>query len=124
MEVSPSVNSLTRLLHAVPNSFPNRPIEKICWYFGDGTDSCIMNTSTAPPALTISHTYPAPGVYRTCVKVYFQGGCIAEACKEIVIRSNSHMCGGYMTDSMISPHTFKFKGFAIHNPNDPVMSFR
>ena len=29
-----------------------------------------------------------------------------------------------MTDSMIGPHTFRFKAFAIHNPNDPVISYR
>ena len=29
-----------------------------------------------------------------------------------------------MTDSMIGPRTFKFKAFAIHNPNDPVISYR
>jgi hypothetical protein len=29
-----------------------------------------------------------------------------------------------MTDSLISPRTFKFKGFAIHNPDDPVAGYR
>jgi len=28
-----------------------------------------------------------------------------------------------MTDSLIAPRTFKFKGFAIHRPNDPVVSY-
>jgi PKD repeat protein len=29
-----------------------------------------------------------------------------------------------MTDSLIAPRTFKFRAFAIHNPNDPVVSYR
>jgi hypothetical protein len=29
-----------------------------------------------------------------------------------------------MTDSLIAPRTFKFKAFAIHNPNDPVVSYK
>ncbi|MFI5131189.1 MAG: PKD domain-containing protein [Chitinophagales bacterium] len=123
-ELTPSTNSLRRLFYAFVTSMPNRPVERICWNFGDGTDSCIVATSSTPPALFIDHTYPAPGVYSACVKVLFQGGCIAENCKDVVIRSNSHMCGGYMTDSMIAPHTFKFRAFAIHNPNDPVTSYK
>lgn len=29
-----------------------------------------------------------------------------------------------MTDSLLSPRTIKFKGFSIHNPNDPVIGYR
>jgi PKD repeat protein len=123
-ELTPSINSLVRVFYASVSSVPPHPVERICWNFGDGTDTCITTTSSAPPALLVNHTYPGPGVYRTCVRVLFQGGCIAEACKEVVIRSNSHLCGGYMTDSLIAPRTFKFKAFAIHNPNDPVVSYR
>jgi hypothetical protein len=54
----------------------------------------------------------------------FEGGCIASDCDEIVIRPTTNVCGGYMTDSLISPRTFKFKGFAIHNPDDPVVGYR
>ncbi len=123
-ELTPSINSLTRILYAIPHSLLNRPVERICWNFGDGSDTCIMATSSTPPPLSIQHTYPAPGVYRTCVRILFQGGCIAEKCVEVVIRGGSHQCGGYMTDSLIAPHTFKFKAFAIHAPNDPVVSYR
>lgn len=122
--LTPSPNSLNRVLYASTQSYPNHPIERICWVFGDGTDTCIMATSSTPPPLFIQHTYPAPGVYHACVRVLFQGGCVAENCIEIVVRSNSHLCGGYMTDSMVAPHTIKFKGFAVHQPNDPVVSFR
>jgi len=29
-----------------------------------------------------------------------------------------------MTDSLLSPRTFRFKAFAIHNPDDPVISYQ
>jgi hypothetical protein len=122
--ITPSATSLVRVLYALTHSTPVHPVDHICWYFGDGTDTCIMSTSAIPPSLLIAHIYPGPGVYHTCVKVFFQGGCIAENCTEVVIRSNSHLCGGYMTDSLIAPRTFKFKGFAINNPADPVVSYR
>ncbi len=124
-EITPSITSLVRGFMAVPNSNPNRRPERICWYFGDGEDTCIMIDPQQPlPNLYIRHTYPAPGVYRACVRIRFQGGCIAEDCREVVIRPASNICGGYMTDSLSGPRTFKFKGFSIHNPNDEVLSYR
>ena len=122
-EITPSINSPERNFVAVVSSTPPHAVERICWTFGDGEDTCIVATSsTTPVALSVHHNYPGPGVYHVCVRVLFQGGCVAESCKEIVIRSNTDRCGGYMTDSLIAPRTFKFNGFAIHNPNDPVVS--
>jgi PKD repeat protein len=124
-EITPSITSLVRGFMAVPNSIPPRRPERICWYFGDGMDTCIMIDSLNPlPDLSIRHTYPGPGVYRACVRVRFQGGCIAEDCKEVVIRSAASICGGYMVDSLMAPRTFKFKGFSIHAPNDEVIGYR
>ena len=102
----------------------NRPV-RICWYFGDGEDTCIMLNNTAPlPYYIIRHTYPGPGVYRACVKVKFENGCVAEDCREVVIRSANSICGGFMIDSLIAPRTFKFKGHSIHAPNDEVIHYR
>ncbi len=124
-EITPSITSLVRGFLAVPHTEPTRRPERICWYFGDGEDTCIMIDPSQPlPDLTIRHTYPGPGVYRACVKILFQGGCIAQSCREVVIRAASNVCGGYMTDSLTGPRTFKFKGFSIHNPNDEVLSYR
>ncbi|MEQ1678423.1 MAG: PKD domain-containing protein, partial [Chitinophagaceae bacterium] len=124
-EITPSITSLVRGFMAVPHTEPTRRPERICWYFGDGEDTCIMIDPQQPlPNLFIRHTYPAPGVYRACVKIRFQGGCMAEDCREVVIRPASNVCGGYMTDSLIAPRTFKFKGFSIHNPNDEVVYYR
>ena len=124
-ELTPSVTSLVRGFIAYPWSSENKKPVRVCWYFGDGTDTCIqLNTGIALSQLFIRHTYPAPGVYRACVKILFEGGCIAADCDEVVIRPTTNVCGGYMTDSLISPRTFKFKGFAIHNPDDPVIGYR
>jgi hypothetical protein len=124
-EITPSITSLVRGFMAIPSSTPpSRPV-RICWYFGDGEDTCIMIDPQQPlPNFLIRHTYPGPGLYRACVKVRFEGGCVAEDCKEVVIRSASNICGGFMIDSLMAPRTFKFKGFSIHAPNDEVISYR
>jgi PKD repeat protein len=124
-EITPSITSLVRGFLAVPHSDSARRPERVCWYFGDGEDTCVMINPQQPiPNLFIRHTYPAPGVYRACVQVRFRGGCIAVDCREVIIRPASNLCGGYMTDSLSGPRTFKFKGFSIHNPNDEVLSYR
>jgi hypothetical protein len=125
-EIIPSLTSLVRGFVAVPSSNPPRRPELICWYFGDGQDTCITIDPTAPlpNQFVIRHTYPAPGTYRACVRIRFAGGCVAEDCDEVVIRSRSNICGGFMIDSMTAPRTFKFKGFSIHAPNDEVIGFR
>lgn len=124
-EITPSITSLVRGFYATPTSSTNRRVERICWYFGDGVDTCSMPTATNPtPDFLIRHTYPAPGVYRVCVKVKFVGGCEAYDCREVVIRPLSNICGGFMNDSLAGPRTFKFRGHSIHNPNDEVIGFR
>ena len=124
-EITPSITSLVRGFLAVPHTEPTRRPERICWIFGDGRDTCIMIDPLQPvPDLEIRHTYPGPGVYRACVKILFQGGCFAENCREVVIRATSNVCGGYMTDSLTGPATYKFKGFSINNLTDEILSYR
>lgn len=104
---------------------PGKIPEKICWYFDDGTDSCITLSNPFPPtSLTIAHHYPAPGVYHICAKVWYVGGCVAQHCREVVIRSNTNICGGYMTDSMTAVRTFFFRGYSVMNANDHAISWR
>jgi len=123
-EITPSITSLTRGFIAIPSSTPPRRPVRVCWYFGDGQDTCIMITDSLPhPNFTISHTYPGPGTYHACVRILFEGGCLATNCREVVILANPRVCGGYMTDSVIGPRTFKFKGFSIHAPNDQVIGY-
>lgn len=124
-EITPSITSLVRGFFASPSSTPPQRPVRVCWYFGDGDDTCIMiNPQNPLPNLFIRHTYPAPGVYRACVRLRFEGGCEAIDCREVMIRSASNVCGGFMTDSLIAPRTYRFKGYAIHNPNDQVLSYR
>jgi PKD repeat protein len=126
-EITPSITSLVRGFYANASSNPERRIERICWYFGDGDDTCIMITPTTPnpiPGLIIRHTYPGPGVYRACVKIKFVGGCEADDCKEVVIRPLGDICGGYMTDSLAGPRAYKFTGHSINRPNDEVIGYR
>ena len=123
-EITPSITSLVRGFYIVPASSADRRVERICWYFGDGDDTCVMATSTNPPDFLIRHTYPAPGVYRACVKIKFVGGCEAHDCVEVVIRPASNVCGGFMVDSLAGPKTFKFRGHSINNPNDEVIGYR
>ena len=124
-ELTPSITSLMRGFITYPTSSENKRPLRICWYFGDGMDTCSqLEPGNVLQSLFIRHVYPAPGVYKACVKVLFEGGCIAVDCVEVVIKPTTNVCGGYMTDSLISPRTFRFKGFPIHNPDDPVISFR
>ncbi|MEO6613135.1 MAG: PKD domain-containing protein [Chitinophagaceae bacterium] len=122
-ELIPSITSLVRGFVALPNSSPSARVVRVCWYFGDGEDTCIIPDSR-PSFFFIRHVYPAPGVYRACVKILYEGGCLAEDCKEVVIRPSSEICGGYMRDSLVAAKTFKFKGFSIHNPNDDAISYQ
>jgi PKD repeat protein len=99
-------------------------IQKICWYFGDGTDSCKLATVSDPVPLTMVHHYLSPGTYNTCVKVWYTNGCVVQKCKTVVVQSNTNLCGGYMTDSLTGPKTYKFKGYSINNQNDYVVSWK
>jgi PKD repeat protein len=124
-ELTPAITSLVRGFYISPWSSNNKKPVTVCLNFGDGSDTCIQFDPSFPsPGFFNRHTYPAPGVYRTCVKVMFEGGCFAYECKEVVIRPSTNICGGYMTDSLLSPGTFKFKGFAVHNQNDPVINYK
>jgi PKD repeat protein len=125
-ELTPSFTSLIRGFYATPWSSNNKRPVRICWAFGDGEDTCIQFNNSAISILPfiIRHTYPAPGVYKACVKILFEGGCIAYTCEEVVIKPTANNCGGYMTDSLASPRTFRFKGFAVHNQNDPVIGYQ
>lgn len=124
-QVTGSNTSLTRGLYVVTNSIPVRPIQSICWYFGDGSDTCIVPINTAPqPSYFISHTYPGPGTYHTCVRVTYVGGCVAEHCIEVVIRSAKGICGGYFTDSLAAPRTVHFNGHSIRSTGDSILNYK
>jgi len=122
-EITSSAMSLVRGFYF--NSLNNnRPI-RICWNFGDGTDTCIyVESNTTEIPYIIKHLYPSPGVYKACIKVIFQNECSASDCHEVAIRPFSDICGGYYTDSLVNLNTYVFKGFSVHKPNDAVISYR
>jgi len=122
-EVATNTTSLER--HFYVGIMQDRRPEGICWNFGDGKDTCYsLPSPLTSQSLIIGHHYPGPGVYRVCVRVKYAGGCVAEKCREVVIRTISNVCGGYMTDSLVHERTFFFKGFSIQNSNDHVVSWR
>jgi PKD repeat protein len=122
LEATSSLSSLTRTFYAVPATTSGTVI-RICWNFGDGQDTCINASAGAQPPLSITHTFPAPGVYHVCVRVLYSTGCVAEKCKDIEVRTHTGICGGYYTDSLINAHTWLFKGYSIHGPNDVVVGY-
>jgi PKD repeat protein len=125
-EGTPSPNYLVRKFFI--GLQPNKVGLKICWMFGDGTDTCVILSN--PPTqqqLGIEHLYPAPGNYPLCVKVYYDGGCIVQKCRPVIINTqgiNTNLCGGYMTDSLMSAANVSFKGFSINKPTDHVISWK
>lgn len=122
-EMASNTYNLGRHFYAVIN--PNKVAEKICWNFGDGTDTCIILPNPATTqSLTVGHQFPGPGVYHVCAKLWYAGGCTVVKCREVVVRSGTNICGGYMTDSLTAVRTVQFKGFGITNPNDHVVSWR
>lgn len=46
------------------------------WIFGDGTTATTWN---------VEHTYPAPGRYRVCLKVFYGNNCISDICDSVTI---------------------------------------
>jgi hypothetical protein len=124
-EITQSINSLTRGFLAIPNTTPYQRPQRVCWYFGDGTDSCIIIDPNQPlPPLTMTHTYPGPGSYTACVKIRYVSGCEAQSCRTVTIQSPNTVCGGYIRDSLVGPRTYLFKGFSIHSPGDNVVTWR
>jgi PKD repeat protein len=104
---------------------PNRTAEKICWTFGDGTDTCIVLANPLnAQQLVVTHRYPAPGTYTVCAKVFYEGGCVVQRCRPVTISlPHTNICGGYFTDSAMSANTIRFKANAILAPTDNVVSY-
>ncbi|MDQ6610398.1 MAG: PKD domain-containing protein [Bacteroidota bacterium] len=102
-----------------------RVAERICWNFGDGTDTCIVLSSPLnAQQLMVSHHYTSPGNYSVCAKVNYVGGCNVYRCIQVAISiPRNNICGGYMTDSVISANTIRFRGTGIQNASDHVVSY-
>ncbi len=99
---------------------------QICWNFGDGRDTCInLDHPIREAQLAMEHEYPGPGRYQLCVKVKYDGGCIADKCRVVEIEEHqSDVCGGYMSFSVTGERKVQFKGFSVINSSDHVISWR
>jgi hypothetical protein len=81
-----SDNSASHLLTAVPGNNNNKKPVQVCWTFGDGKDTCInYNPGNQFNYYSISHTYKTAGTYNACVKITYEGGCVAQKCKSITV---------------------------------------
>lgn len=122
-EVANSGTGTERQFFVTPST--NQRPERICWHFGDGTDTCInLPAPLTPQSLTISHRFPAPGAYRVVAAIWFSGGCVAETFTETVIRVSGGICGAYFTDSLLAPGAYLFRGYGVLPPTDRVTTYR
>ncbi len=103
----------------------NKVAERICWNFGDGTDTCVVLTNPVNSLqLMMVHHYAAPGNYNVCAKVTYIGACTVQRCRTVSIAiAHSNICGGYLTDSVTSANTIHFTGTGIQNASDYVISY-
>lgn len=81
---SVSNDPLARSFPAIPWSSTQQPVTTVCWYFGDGRDTCI-NYSGTTAAYTVEHHYMSYGTYNVCVRIYYLGGCQSMKCKPVVV---------------------------------------
>ena len=122
-ELTGSESSLERRFYAGLQE--NKVAEKICWRFGDGTDTCVaLSSPLNPQQLAITHRYAAPGNYNLCIRVVYAGGCVAERCRVVEVRQhNQGICGGYITDSAADGRTFRFAATGISGAGDAVIGY-
>ncbi|WP_207515596.1 DNRLRE domain-containing protein [Longitalea luteola] len=80
-----SNNSFNRLFTAVPTHNNTKKPVQVCWIFGDGTDTCFSYNPGTTGNYSIDHNYRAAGAYTVCVKIAYEGGCVAEKCRTITV---------------------------------------
>ncbi len=80
-----TMGPLTKYFKAEGWHSNQRPIERICWIFGDGKDTCIFPTSGTIMNMSVIHHYAAAGNYNVCVKIKYQGGCEATTCRSVAV---------------------------------------
>ncbi|GAB4093165.1 PKD domain-containing protein [Flaviaesturariibacter terrae] len=94
-----------------------RPL-RICWNFGDGSSHCeqLSSTSTAN-ALLADHVYSTPGHYQVCVRIEYDGGCVAQECHEILVTSPGN-CTVSFSKQALSDRHFQFVAAGTTDPGD------
>ncbi len=84
-----TINPLTKLFKAEAWHSQQRPVERICWMFGDGKDTCIFPAAGTLLNFSVLHQYASPGSYNVCVKIKYQGGCESTTCKPVPVALNT-----------------------------------
>lgn len=90
--ITATVNPLDIIFKALPWQSENKKPKRICWYFGDGRDTCIEYPANYTGAYVVRHKYRETGLYQVCIKIFYDGGCEAGQCKGVQI-TRSDRCG-------------------------------
>lgn len=85
------------------NSNNNKPIREVCWNFGDGTDTCIQVVPGTVPPMNVVHKYSQNGTYNACIRIKYDGGCVAEKCNTIVLNGPS-LADSCTANYMVQPN--------------------
>ncbi len=80
-----TINVLTAGFRALPWINADKKPEEICWSFGDNHDTCLKYDPALSNNYFIAHTYEHTGTYNVCVRILYQGGCLAYKCKYVQI---------------------------------------
>jgi PKD repeat protein len=123
VELSTSNTGLQRHILAIPDS-SHRPL-RICWNWGDNSAAtCIQqpNPATAT-SLTAGHSYAAQGSYLVCVRIEYDGGCVAQKCAYVQAHALTN-CAVSFRDTAISSNELRLEATGITDPGDSILSYR
>src|SRR5215471_3681904 len=80
-----TANGLSTGFVAIPWDSTTKKPEQICWFFGDNRDTCINYDPAIGSNYFVPHIYDHTGTYYVCVRIQYQGGCVAYKCKYMQI---------------------------------------
>jgi PKD repeat protein len=114
---------LLRLIRASPDT-GRRPVN-VCWNWGDNSaGTCVQQPNPATAAsLTAGHTYAAPGTYLVCVRMEYDGGCIAQKCEYVQVHGSAN-CSVAFSDTALTADLYRFEAAAQVDPGDSILSYR
>lgn len=78
------------------------PVASAEWDFGDGTTSADWPNT--------KHEYTQSGVYKVCLTVKYENGCVAKYCYEVVVKVPCDVKFDYKTED---GYYFKFEGIPV-----------
>ncbi|MGH2552924.1 MAG: hypothetical protein ACRDEB_04365, partial [Chitinophagaceae bacterium] len=87
-----TTNPLRAYFKALPQHNNNRKPARICWDFGDNSDTCINYPENFAGQYVVAHNYQHNGLYEVCVRILYYGGCEARKCKPIQVGERPDSC--------------------------------